>query len=78
MNRNQTKPLSSTIKCCVCGKEVDRKVIIRMYEFECCSGTCLDPLRIKRQQEENAREEARKANRLNNSVYHMGGGGHAF
>jgi hypothetical protein len=78
MSRRQTIPPPTSIKCCACGKEVDRKAIIRMYEFECCSNECINPLRIKRQAEQDAKEEDRKSKRLTNGVYNMGGGGYAF
>ena len=78
MNRRQSIPLPSTIKCCACGKEVDRKRIIRMYEFECCSNQCIEPLRLKRQADEDGIEEARNAKRLTNGVYNMGGGSRAY
>ena len=63
-----------TITCDGCGKVVDRKNGIYMYEFECCSNKCIEPLRKKRQCEEKAAQEAREAKCLSNGVYNMGGG----
>ena len=49
-----------------------------MYEFECCSNECIEPLRKKRQAEEKEALEARQAKRLTNGVYNMGSGGYAY
>lgn len=43
---------ANNIICHTCGKSVPRKNAFFMYEFQCCSTTCLAPLRIKRQDEE--------------------------
>ena len=73
MTRRQKLLKSPTITCHGCGKVVDRKTAFFMYDFECCSISCLEPLR-KKHQAENVRETTV----LSNGVYKMGGGAYAY
>lgn len=65
------------IICHGCGKSVQYNKAFFMYEFKCCSISCLNPLRIKRQMEENIEEETHDAKRAKCGAFTFGGGGAA-
>ncbi len=66
---------SKVTKCCACNKEVDPKKMFRMYEFVCCSNSCIEPLRKQRQAEEKAKKDALKAKRSYQGAFQLQGGG---
>ena len=73
MTRRSKLLKSPTITCHSCGKVVDRKTAFFMYDFECCSNICIEPLRKKLQA-----EKEKKTTVLSNGVYKMGGGAYAY
>jgi len=67
--------LRQPIICCACGVEVDRKSVIRMFDFECCSNTCIEPLRKQYQAEELEKQKERDEKRPRTGAFGLGGSG---
>jgi hypothetical protein len=75
MHRRQQQPKPSTTTCHGCGKIVSLKDAISMYEFICCSTSCMDPFRTKRQAEERAKEEIYESKRTKHGAFTFSSGG---
>jgi len=54
-HRHKIEP--THITCHGCGKSVPRQQAFFMYNFECCSNSCIEPLRIERQNQERLKEK---------------------